>query len=92
MFELILVCDERKVFEGPVSEVIVATSEGTAAILENHQPYMAKISEQVSYVSSDGSRRVLDISEGFVYTNGAQCHVVVDVVYQTAAIKNRPLP
>ncbi|MDR0695743.1 MAG: hypothetical protein LBF56_03170 [Holosporales bacterium] len=79
MFDLVLLCDERKVYDGQVSEVYVTTCNGPTSIRKNHQPYMSKIVGQVTYATPDGSFHVLDIADGFVYTNGLLCHVVVDI-------------
>jgi F0F1-type ATP synthase epsilon subunit len=70
-------CDEKTVFEGTVSEVKTTTSEGPTTILARHQPYMAKITGQVSYITSDGQQQMFAVDEGFIYTNGSICHIVV---------------
>lgn len=76
--ELLLICDEEKLFEGEISELIVKTESGPVTILPGHEPYMTKISGEVKYVADHDIQGSIEISEGFVYTNGVRCFVVVD--------------
>ena len=76
--KLVLICDEEKIYEGEISQINIVTSNGNVTILPNHQPYMTKISEKISYTPQNGDDALLDISEGFVYTDGNTCFVVVD--------------
>ena len=76
--KLVLICDEEKIYEGEISQINIVTSNGNVTILPNHQPYMTKISEKISYTQLSGNNTLLDISEGFVYTDGNTCFVVVD--------------
>jgi F0F1-type ATP synthase epsilon subunit len=82
MFDLIFICDERKLFEGPVTEVqFITANAGPITIFTNHQPYMAKIAGNISYITANGEQKVADIEEGFVYTNGTVCHIVADLTH-----------
>jgi F0F1-type ATP synthase epsilon subunit len=78
MFDLILICDEKKIFEGAINEVNVLTENSPVTILPQHQPYMAKIHGEVSYTTQNLEKASVKIKEGFIYTNGTVCFVVVD--------------
>ena len=76
--KLIFLHDEEILFDGEVSEVTIETPNGPMTILPGHEPYLTKISGKVSY-KQDGKTEISEeISEGFVYTNGEKCFVVVD--------------
>lgn len=77
--KLVLICDEKKIFDGEVSEVHLNTENGPVTILPKHQPYMSRINGEVSYTPIDGTVSNTKISEGFVYTDGDVCFVVVDL-------------
>ncbi len=76
--KLVLISNEEKIFEGEIQEVSVITEEGSLMILPGHEPYMAKISEEVTYKEKDGTKISEEIDDGFVYTDGETCFVVVD--------------
>ena len=76
--KLVLICDEEKIFEGRVSKVEIETENGGVTILPGHQPYMTKIIGRVSYTEPGSASKVVGIDEGFVYTDGEVCFVVVD--------------
>lgn len=76
--KLVLICDEEKIFEGEVTKVQVKTENGMMEILPYHQPYMSRIFESVAYFPSESKDASVDITEGFVYTDGDTCFVVVD--------------
>lgn len=78
MFDLVLVCDEEKIFEGKIKEINVLTPKGPVSILPQHQPYMSKILKTLNYITTDGIKKTLEIEEGFLYTNGKSCFAVVD--------------
>jgi F0F1-type ATP synthase epsilon subunit len=84
MFDLTLICNEEKIFEGQVREVKVKVASGLVSILSGHQPYMAKIEGDVAYVEQDGAERSVGIDVGFVYTNGTHSFVVVDRAQEPA--------
>ncbi|MDR0942444.1 MAG: hypothetical protein LBM19_02415 [Holosporales bacterium] len=79
MFDLVLICDEKKIFEGKVNEVNVLTENGPVTILPQHQPYMAKIHDEASYETQESKKLSVKIKEGFLYTNGKICFVAVDI-------------
>ncbi|MBQ9335655.1 MAG: hypothetical protein IJS10_03875 [Alphaproteobacteria bacterium] len=76
--KLVLICDEEKIYEGDISQISIVTDNGEVKILPKHQPYMTKVLEKISYTPVNGNETSLNISEGFVYTNGNTCFVVVD--------------
>jgi F0F1-type ATP synthase epsilon subunit len=78
VFDLVLICNEEKIFEGEVFEVKVETEDGVVSILPNHQAYMTRIAKVVSYRTKQDKQLSIEIVEGFVYTNGKTCFVVVD--------------
>ena len=75
---LILLCDEERLFDGEVSQVNLETENGKVTILPKHQPYMTKIIKNITYNTIDGVNHSIDIEIGFVYTNGEECFVVVN--------------
>lgn len=76
--KLLLICNEKKIYEGEISQIDIETANGRVTILPRHQPYMAKIFGSVSYMP-DGTNAVsIDITEGFIYTDGTTCFTVVD--------------
>ena len=75
---LVLLCDEERLFDGYVSQVNLETENGKVTILPKHQSYMTKIINNVTYNTIDGERHSVDIKIGFVYTNGDMCFVVVN--------------
>ena len=75
---LILLCDEERLFDGEVSQVNLETDTGKVTILPKHQSYMTKIINNVTYKTIDGGSHSIDIEIGFVYTNGEECFVVVN--------------
>lgn len=78
MFDLVLVCDEEKIFEGKIKEINVLTPKGPVSILPQHQPFMSKILGTATYTTTEGTGKSLEIKEGFIYTNGKICFAVVD--------------
>ncbi len=76
--KLVLICDEEKIYEGEILQLDVETENGTITILPQHQPYMTKISGKVSYKLASTTEYSIDVSEGFVYTDGTTCFAVVD--------------
>lgn len=76
--KLVLICDEKKIYEGEVLQIDFETENGTVTILPQHQPYMTKISGNVSYKPANTTENSIDISEGFIYTDGTTCFAVVD--------------
>ena len=78
MLKLTIIRNEEKTTEGEVKEVKINTEKGTVTILPQHQPYMAKILKNVSYISSSGDVVSVAISSGFIYTDGEKCIAVVD--------------
>ncbi len=76
--KLILICDKEKIYEGDVSQIDVETENGSVSILPNHQPYMTKISGKISYMPVGANMKLVDISVGFIYTDGIVCFAVVD--------------
>jgi F0F1-type ATP synthase epsilon subunit len=78
MFKLTLICNEEKVCEAKVCGLRIKTNGESVAILPGHQPYMAKIEESISYTIEDGAEQTIEISSGFVYTNGLHSFVVAD--------------
>ncbi|MDR1609529.1 MAG: hypothetical protein LBR78_01590 [Holosporales bacterium] len=85
MLNLVIICDEKRVFDGEAKEVRVITDNGPVTILPQHQPYMAKISDEVSYVTDSDACVSTKIMSGFVYTNGRSCFIVV---HKDAGIDN----
>ena len=77
MFKFILICDEEKLFDGEVFEVKTETENGIITILDKHQPHMSKISQNITYKTTE-TLKTLDFSEGFLYTNGDVCFAVID--------------
>lgn len=71
-------CNEEKIYEGEISQLQVETENGIATILPGHQPYMTKISKKVSYKPLNSNMNSIDISVGFIYTDGTNCFAVVD--------------
>ncbi|GHT89146.1 hypothetical protein FACS1894113_3400 [Alphaproteobacteria bacterium] len=78
MFNLVLISDEEKIFDGKASEVNVLTEEGPVTILSQHEPYMTKIEKRVSIKKENENIEEFDIVDGFLYTNGELCYIVVD--------------
>jgi F0F1-type ATP synthase epsilon subunit len=78
MIELTLICDEKKIFDGEISELSFTRDGETIAILPGHQPYMSSISGNITYVTSDGKKEESDNLSGFIYTNGTKSFAVVD--------------
>ncbi len=76
--KLVLICNEEKIYDGDVSQVDVETENGVVSILPQHQPYMAKVLGKVSYIPINAGVVSIDISEGFIYTDGMTCFAVVD--------------
>ena len=76
--KLVLICDEKKIYEGDVSQVDIETESGATSILPQHQPYMTKISGKISYKPVGANVKLIDISAGFIYTDGVVCFAVVD--------------
>ena len=76
--KLVLICDEEKIYEGEISQLNIETENGKVSILPKHQPYMTKISGTVSYRPIDATETLINISEGFIYTDGTTCFAVVD--------------
>ncbi|MDR1365344.1 MAG: hypothetical protein LBJ42_02030 [Holosporales bacterium] len=77
MLNLVIICDEEKIFDGEAKEAHIVTDNGPITILPQHQPYMAKISDEISYITGSGEILSTEIIDGFVYTNGRSCFVVV---------------
>ena len=80
MFDFVLIRNEEKVFEGKVLEVSSKTENGPITFLPQHEPYMARIVEKVSYISENKEEKTQDITDGFIYTNGSICFAVVDKI------------
>jgi F0F1-type ATP synthase epsilon subunit len=78
MLNLVVVCDEERIFDDYAKEVDVITDNGPVTILPQHQPYMAKISGEVVYITDADVRLSTEVANGFVYTNGRSCFVVVN--------------
>ncbi|MDR2666903.1 MAG: hypothetical protein LBB34_02190 [Holosporales bacterium] len=78
MLNLVLFYNENMVFEGMVKEVEVITKSGPITIMPQHEPYMSKIMCQISYIDQDEKKNVIDILDGFIYTNGKQCFAVTE--------------
>lgn len=78
MFNLVLMCNEEKIFDGNVSSVEIETENGPVKILPNHQAYMSRISKNLIYSPIGDENKLVDISDGFLYTNGAVCFAIVD--------------
>ena len=76
--ELVLICNEEKIYEGEISQIEIETGNGKVTILPNHQPYMTKISGKVLYTPINANEISLNITEGFIYTDGTTCFAVVD--------------
>ena len=76
--KLVLICDEKKIYEGEVLQVDVEAANGKVTILPQHQPYMAKIFGSVSYTPTDANTVSIDTTEGFIYTDGTTCFTVLD--------------
>ena len=76
--ELVLISDEKKLFEGTILELNSNTQEGPLTILDNHISYISKIKDFVSFTTSEHKKLIHDISEGFLYTNGTVCFAVVE--------------
>lgn len=77
MFKFILICDEKKLFDGEVLEVKADTENGIITILDKHQPHMSRISKNITYTNEKDSEEI-EFSEGFLYTNGEVCFAVID--------------
>ncbi|MDR1333579.1 MAG: hypothetical protein LBJ69_04220 [Holosporales bacterium] len=75
---LVLICNEEKVFDGAAVEVNAITDGGPVTILPQHKPYLTKISGNVSYMTEADEHFAVDIIKGFLYTNGTDCFVVID--------------
>ncbi|MDR2458762.1 MAG: hypothetical protein LBD43_01555 [Holosporales bacterium] len=78
MLNLVVICDKERIFDNYAKEIYVITGNGPVTILPQHQPYMAKISEEIIYVTDAGVRMSTKITDGFVYTNGRSCLAVVN--------------
>ena len=76
--KLVLICNEEKIYEGEVSQIDFETETGIVSILPQHQPYMTKILEKISYIPLNAQVVSIDIFEGFIYTDGMTCFAVVD--------------
>ncbi|MDR2598516.1 MAG: hypothetical protein LBC25_02250 [Holosporales bacterium] len=79
MLEFTLICDEKEIFDGQVSKVMIETNAGPTEVLPHHQPYMARIMNKIAYMTTaNGTQSVTKITDGFIYTNGIKCIAVVD--------------
>jgi F0F1-type ATP synthase epsilon subunit len=79
MFEFTLICDEKEIFSGQVSKVLIETNTGPVEILPQHQPYMARIMNKIAYtIIEEGAQVITEIKDGFIYTNGSKCIAIVD--------------
>ena len=76
--KLVLICNEEKIYEGEVSQIDIETESGIVSILPQHQPYMTKILGKISYTPVGENAKLIDISAGFIYTDGVVCFAVVD--------------
>ncbi|MDR1476193.1 MAG: hypothetical protein LBI20_02630 [Holosporales bacterium] len=80
MFAFTLICDEKEIFDGQVSKVLIETNSGPIEILPHHQPYMARIRNIISYSleEEEDAQICAGIIDGFLYTNGSRCIAIVD--------------
>ncbi|MDR3031024.1 MAG: hypothetical protein LBU35_01400 [Holosporales bacterium] len=78
MFDLILISNEEKIYEGKAKEVKVIIDSVPVSILSQHQPYIAKIEDSVSIKKEGSAVESIKIDKGFLYTNGEKCFVVID--------------
>jgi F0F1-type ATP synthase epsilon subunit len=76
--QLILISDEKIVFDGSVSEVNCVARNGPFTIMDNHIPFISKIQSLVSFKENNDQTTDLNITEGFIYTNGDTCVAVVE--------------
>jgi F0F1-type ATP synthase epsilon subunit len=76
--KLIVISDEERIFDGESSRVDINTPNGPATILPMHQPYLTKIYGALTYMCADTGAVMIDAREGFLYTNGETCFVVLD--------------
>ncbi|MDR0552778.1 MAG: hypothetical protein LBG13_01660 [Holosporales bacterium] len=74
----VLFFNNGKIFEDDVFEIVVHTGNGDVTILHGHIPYISRIDSYVSLTKTDSQKETIDISDGFVYTNGDICFVVAE--------------
>ena len=77
MFDLIVISDEQKFFDDKASEVYTITENGPLTILPQHEPYITKIKGQLIFKTKNDEKKELKVEEGFLYTNGKSCFVVI---------------
>lgn len=78
--EFVLISDENIIFDGEVSKICFISQNGPFVIMDNHIPYISRIQNSVSFIGPDNEETVVNISDGFVYTNGISCFAVVDIL------------
>ncbi|MDR0744462.1 MAG: hypothetical protein LBE97_00690 [Holosporales bacterium] len=78
MFDLVLISNEEKIYEGKIEEVNVLTDIGPISILPQHQPYITKIKDNICIKKPKSTIENIAITTGFLYTNGARCFIVIE--------------
>jgi F0F1-type ATP synthase epsilon subunit len=71
-------CDEKVIFNGEITEISGYSERGPFKIMDNHIPYMVRISNSVSIVKTDKLSITHNFKDGFLYSNGQECFVIVD--------------
>jgi hypothetical protein len=79
IMKFVLISDEKRIFEGDVKELSCISENGPFIVMDGHVPYLSKIGETVVFTKIDGSTELHEIKEGFLYTNGDVCFVIVDM-------------
>ncbi len=82
--DLVVISNEEKIFDGKVLSLKFNTNTGPIMIMKNHVPYLSKIDTFIEYEITENNNNIetnqqhIDISSGFVYTNGSVCFAIVE--------------
>jgi F0F1-type ATP synthase epsilon subunit len=75
--ELVILSNEKEIFNGKIKEIETETDQGPVKVMPLHEPYISQILNKISYTEQDGTTHEEKINEGFLYTNGIVCFIVI---------------
>ncbi|MFN8015339.1 MAG: F0F1 ATP synthase subunit epsilon [Acidimicrobiia bacterium] len=73
-----VVSPERILFEGDAEMVVCRTSNGDAAFLEGHEPFLGMLAPGEIRVINDGKEFAFKCTRGFVEVDGSHVRVISD--------------
>ena len=87
-FNLQVVVQDRTIFEGAATSVIVPGEAGYLGVLANHAPLLSTLGEGRLDIKTDGDSPSFNISGGFVEVLNNEVTVLADRVVQPDRIED----